>query len=46
MLEAASERGMSAAMSYLDPQKLQPHGAVPHFVKTPRSFRVLYTLHA
>jgi hypothetical protein len=46
MLEAASEGGVSTAMSYLEPQKLRPYGAAPHLVKTPCSFRVLYTLHA
>jgi hypothetical protein len=46
MLEAGSERGVSAAISHLDRQTLEHHGATPHIVMQPCSFRVLYTMHA
>jgi hypothetical protein len=46
IIEAASERGVSAAMSRLDPQILGRHGARPHLVEKPCSFRLLYSLHA
>ncbi|MGZ5231341.1 MAG: hypothetical protein ACXWC3_15025 [Burkholderiales bacterium] len=46
MLEAASEHGVNAAISHLDRQTLEHHGATPHLVMEPSSFRVLYTMHA
>jgi hypothetical protein len=46
MLETASEQGVSAAISHLDRQTLEHHGATPHLVMKPSSFRVLYTIHA
>jgi hypothetical protein len=46
ILEATSEVGVATAASYLQRADLEPHGATPHVVETPCSFRVLYTLHA
>jgi inactivated superfamily I helicase len=46
MLEAASEHGASAAISHLNRKILEQHGATPHLVMQPSSFRVLYTMHA
>ena len=46
IIEAASERGVSTALSRLDPQTLERHGATPQHVAKPCVFRTLYTLHA
>ena len=46
LIEAASERGVTHAMSCLRVDALEQHGARLQIVEQPCIFRVLYTLHA
>lgn len=45
-IEATTERGVTEALAALDPRRLHEHGAQPHLVEKPATFRVLYALHA